>query len=105
MGETNSNQEKETVICHIPFCSKEVPYKYMDEILTKSTKMDIIRVARDPQGSVPEKEVTLYDCGCIRDTEYKDNIIRVSYNCQHCLLNESLKNLKLNHMSNILQKS
>ena len=99
--ELEANAEYKSV--SVPVCAKEIPYKYMDELLNKSSNKEFFELGRINSF----KDVTLYDCGCIKDTEVdeKDRHTTTCYDCSHCLLNYSLKNLKLNHARNILQKS
>ena len=73
---------KELELISSPWCSLGVPDKYMDEIYSHAYTED--------------SNVTLYDCGCIRDISHISNI--VGYNCDRCKCDHSLKNLKLNHM-------
>lgn len=77
---------KELGLVSGPWCSLGVPKDYMDEIYSHSYNED--------------SNVTLYDCGCIRDISYATD--HVVYNCDRCKLDHSLKKLKLNHMMGII---
>ena len=80
-------------------CTTEVPEQYLDPVLTKSN----LDKEELKLGTSFKKEVTLYDCGCIKFTSEGVDHNSVNYDCDHCLLELNLKNLKLNHALNILK--
>lgn len=80
-------------------CTTEVPEQYLDPVLTKSN----LDKEELNLGTTFKKEVTLYDCGCIKFINEDVDGYKVDYDCNNCLLGMNLKNLKLNHALNILK--